>query len=473
MLVLMSFMFDLNFLLKKMTKGIQNQHKEMLIKKNFSYIPSFFNFSFWKKRSSIWSQKALAQPLFIVNLWRIRTLKPNKWAWLNLGVYFGIVFSPLLLFADGSSVEGSFLLRNTGFQIQSPVIKDFSTYSQFYLKGEFQPSNKIKTEVHLLSSQNYGNENSSKGDQLQLYPSAQWLLSESIELLIGRNFYKRHSIGFSRNSFESSWYSLDGMILSYSATVVDFDFWSAYLPERWVAGEKEREFDYGFGFFLNIDLDSFYIDSFHFEVSYLADSFLDQNADKMSRYGFNMKGTVSDLNVDYNFFAIGHSSGLEFKLEENMYHGEIQYKKEDFFNSTLSIGYHTDSSHYNPWFYNRHEHGGLSDYLQWRNLSYYFIQASFAPLSKLAVQIMFLDFNANQQGEIDLGYFGSAIHGDKSLSVSKGSLGQELNLKILSQMNEQLEIQFLTACFLAQAEALTKNASGFHNNIQLSAFYKF
>ena len=391
----------------------------------------------------------------------------------KLSSYLTLILSPCSLFASGSFIEGSFLLRNNGFQIQSPVIKDFSTYSQFYLMGEFQPSNKIKTQIHFLSSQNYGKQASIE-ELVQIYPSAQWLLSENIELLAGRNFYKSQSTNFSLNSFESSWYSLDGLILAYTTSVVDFDLWSAYLPKRWIAGQREREFDYGFGFFLNIDMDSFYIDSFHFEVSYLADSFVDQNADKLSRYGFTMKGTVSDLNLDYHVFAVGHSSGLEFKLEENMYHGELQYERVDFFKSKLSIGYHTDSSNYNPWFYNRHEQAGLSDYLQWRNLSYYFIQASFSPLEKLALQMMFLDFNSSNQGEIDLGYFGSAIHeGERSLSVQKESLGQELNLTILSQINEELKIQFLTAFFLAQSEELFKNKKKFFNNMQLTAFYKF
>lgn len=386
---------------------------------------------------------------------------------------FGLAFSPLLLFADGSFVEGSFLLRNTGFQEESPVIKSFSSYSQFYLKGEFQSSNQLKAQIHLLSSQNYGKKPDIR-ELVQLYPSAQWLLSENIELFFGRNFYENHSTSFSRNSFESSWYSLDGVIFSYNTSVVDFDLWSAYLPERWMGGEKERELNYGFGFFLNIDLDSFYIDSFHFEVSYLADSFLDQKADKMSRYGFNMKGRVSELNLDYNFWTIGHSSGLEFKIEQAMYHGELQYKKTDFFDSVLLLGYHTDSSDYNPWFYNRHEQAGYSDYLQWRNLSYYFVQAGFSPLARWTLQMMFLGFNAGSQGKIDLGYFGSAVHdGAKSLPVQKGSLGQELNLKILSQINEDLKIQFLTAFFLSGAEALSKNKKSFYNNIQLTAFYQF
>ena len=392
---------------------------------------------------------------------------------LTFWLRFGLILTPFFLWAEGSFVEGSFLLRNTGFQMQSPVIKNFSTYSQLYLKSEFQPTNDFKAQIHFLSSQNYGEKLDVK-ELVQFYPSAGWLLSENIELQAGRNFYENNSSSFSLNSFENSWYSLDGFILAYTSSIVDFDFWSAYLPERWTAGERKREFDYGFGFFLNIDMDSFYIDSLHFEVSYLGDSFLDQNTDKMSRYGFNIQGNISEFDLDYNFFAIGHSSGLEFKLEENMYHGEIHYKKPDFFKSAFSVGYHTDSSNYNPWFYNRHKHAGLSDFLQWRNLSYYFVQADFSPLAKLAVEMMFLNFNSSSPGEIDLGYFGSAIHDQaKNLSVRKGNLGQELNLKILSQINQEIEIQFLTAFFLSQTEALSKNKKSFYNNIQLSAFYKF
>jgi len=395
----------------------------------------------------------------------------NSW-FLSLACHLGLIFNPLLLFANGSSIEGSFLLRGSVFQIQSPIIKDFLTYSQLSLKNEFQPSNNLKTQIYFLSSQNYGQDPSLK-KLVQFYPSASWLLRENIEIQTGRNFYKNQFSSFSINSFESSWYSLDGFLLTYISSLVNFDFWSAYLPERWIAGERKREFNYGFGFFLNIDMDSFYIDSLNFEVSYLADSFLDQKANKMSRYGFNIKGRINEFDLDYQLFTTGHSSGLEFKLEENMYHGELRYKKTDFFNSVFSIGYHTDSSDYNPWLYNRHERAGFSDFLQWRNLSYYFIQAKFSPLTKLAVQMMFLNFNSNSQGEMDLGYFGSAIHGSSQLSVEKGKLGQELSLKVLSQISQEIEVQFLTAFFLSQTEALSKNKKSFFNNMQLSAFYKF
>jgi len=385
-------------------------------------------------------------------------------------LFFGVLFSPCLLFASGHSVEGSFLLRNTALQIQDPVVKNFSTYSQFLLKSEFQPSNKLKTQVYFLSSQHYG-ELLSLNDLVQLYPSVSWLLSDNVELQLGRNFYKNNSPSFSTNSYESSWYSLDGLLLSYTSSLLEFDFWSAHLPERWVAHQKQREFDYGFGFFLHIDMDSFYIDSLHFEVSYLGDSFLDQNADKMSRYGFNIKGTLTDLDLDYHFFFVGHSPGLEFKLEENMSHGELHYKRTDFFNSVFSIGYHTDSSDYNPWLYNRHKQAGRSDFLQWRNLNYYFVQTSFFPFEKLAVEMMFLNFNSNSRGEVDLGYFGSVVHGLEQLLVEKGDLGQELNVKLLSQINQQIEVQFLTAFFIPQSQALSKKH--FFNNMQLSAFYKF
>ena len=393
---------------------------------------------------------------------------PLKWI-----LVLGLSVSPSYLLAQGNVVEGSFLLRNTSVQVQVPLIEDVSTYSQLYLKGEFQSSNQLKSQIHFLSSQNYG-ETILTQELFQVFPSVHWLISESIELQIGRNFYENKSSHLSKNSFERTWHSLDGLILGYTSSLLDFDLWSAYLPERWVAQETKKEFDYGFGFFLDIDMDSFYIDSFHFQVSYLSDSFLVSNSKKMSRYGFSMKGTVSDLNITYKFSTIGHGSGLAFKLEEQMYHGHLQYKKSNFFDSAVSVGYHVDTPNYNPWLYNRHEKAGHSDFLQWKNLKYYFIKAQFSPMTKLFVTLMFLDFYSSKKGNIDLGYFGSLIHENKSeLPVSQENLAQEVNLKIQSEISKSLDIQFLTALFLTQSDILSKKNKRLYNNMQLSAFYKF
>ncbi|MBC6415011.1 MAG: hypothetical protein GDA46_01275 [Bdellovibrionales bacterium] len=388
-------------------------------------------------------------------------------------ILLGILISPWKSFAMGSLFEGFFLLRNTNLQIQTQSLKNFSTYSQFYLKGSFQPSNEIKTQLHFLSSQNYG-EKFSLNHLFQFYPSAHWLLSENLELKLGRNLYEKKRDSLSLNSFENSWYSLDGMILEYNTQTLNFDFWSAYLPERWIAMERKKELNYGFGFFLDINLTSFYIiDSFRFQASYLGDSFTDQKANKMSRYGISVVGFLKTLNLGYDFSAVGQSSGLQFKLEENMYHGMIYYKKQNFFNSEFFIGYHTDSPNYNPWLYNRHEHSGLSDFLQWRNLSYYFIGTNFFPFKKLKCQITFLGFDSTSQGEIDLGAFGSFIHAKKNINVEKESLGKEINIKILSKVTEVLELQLLTAFFLAQSSSLKKDKQNLYNNLQLTALYKF
>ena len=388
-----------------------------------------------------------------------------------------VTISPWTAFTAGGSMTGFFLLRSAAPQIQNSAVKSFSTFSQFYMKGEFQPSNKIKTQMHFLSSQNYGKTIDSFEDLFQFYPSAHWLLSESVKLRLGRNLYEKNPISLSLNPFESSWYSLDGVILEYTSTqqAVNFDLWSAYLPKRWTANEREREFNYGFGFSLDINLTAVYINSFHFQVSYLADSFFDQEAKKMSRYGFTVNGTVKVLDLDYNFSAVGHGSGLQFKLEENMYHGDVRYKKPDFFNSEFFAGYHTDSPEYNPWLYNRHKNSGLSDFLQWRNLSYYFIGAAFSPLKKLDLQFVFLDFNSSSEGEIELGSFGSLIHNnEKRLPITKQeTLGREFNIQALSKINKELEITLLTAFFLAQSHTLATNKKDFYNNIQLTARYKF
>ena len=93
----------------------------------------------------------------------------------------------------------------------------------------------------------------------------------------------------------------------------------------------EQDFKYGFGFFLDIKFTENYIKSFNFHVAYLANSLNQSSSEKISRYGLALNGLFQPMNLNYTFIAIGHGSGFQFKMEENMYHFSINYSRPSFF----------------------------------------------------------------------------------------------------------------------------------------------
>ncbi|MCZ0933532.1 MAG: hypothetical protein OXJ52_10350 [Oligoflexia bacterium] len=382
-----------------------------------------------------------------------------------------IFFSPLSL--GKTDIEGSLLIRSLSHQ----NFKSFSNYSQLYLNGKFHPSNELKIQTHFLFSQFYGEAPFSLEIPIEVYPSASWFIHEDIQLKLGRNLYNNpfHQI-VSSNSYEASLYSFDGVFLEYSTSILNVNFWSAYLPKRWVGLKQEQELKYGLGFFLDIKFTENYIDSFNFHVAYLANSLTQQSDEKMSRYGLALKGLIQPVNLNYTFIAIGHGPGFQFKMEENMYHFILNYFRPDFFNSRIFTGYHTDSSKYEPWLYDRHENAGLSDIFLWGNLSYYFAGLSVSPINHWDIKVIFYDFNATQNGSVELGYLGAWIHKNQnsSIPVPQKKLGKELDLQIMTQISKEFQIKLTAGLFFShiKSENFLKDQS-FYNNVQLAGLYKF
>ena len=370
-------------------------------------------------------------------------------------------------------MEGSFLIRS----VIPQDIKSFSSYSQLHLNSQFYPSNELKIQAHFLFPQWYENSTLSLDTSLAVYPSASWLIHEDAQLKLGRNLYSSpfHQV-ISLNPYEAFFYSFDGLFLEYNTKILNFNLWTAYLPKRWVGLKQEQEFKYGFGFFLDINFTENYIESFNFHVAYLENSFFEQSTEKMSRYGLALKGSIQPLQLNYTAVAIGHSSDFQFKLEENMYHFALNYFRPDFFNSNFFIGYHTDSPKYKPWLYDRHENAGFSDIFLWGNLNYYFAGLSLSPVNHWDINIVFYDFKANQKSSLELGYFGSLIHKNKSNTavVSQKKLGKELDIQIKTQISKEFQIQLTTGLFFSQIDIkdFLKNQS-FYKNFQLAGLYKF
>ena len=389
----------------------------------------------------------------------------------TLCLFFSFVASS---FSEGD-IEGSFRIRAILPQTQSGSPPSLLTLGQLHIKGDFQPSNKLKTQVHFLSSNSYGQILSFE-ESIRIYPSGNWLISEDLELRLGRNIYESqfHQI-VSINDYEPFFYTFDGVFLEYSTEILNVNFWSAYLPKRWIGGDQVQEFKYGFGFFLDIESVSDYIDYFNAHVAYLGDSFFKEESKKISRYGLGLEGTISPFDLAYTLVAVGHGNGIQFKPEENMYHFRMSYSHPEIFNSKIFVGYHTDSSQYNPWLYDRHENAGLLDIFLWGNLTYYFLGLSGSVLDLFDIQISFYDFSSTAKGTgLQAGYFGSLIKAENKNFAEYPDSGRELDVQIKKQIRKDFKIHLLAGLFVPQLNSQKFfKSKDFYSNIQLTGFYKF
>ena len=134
--------------------------------------------------------------------------------------------------------------------------------ARVHVKGKFQFNNELKTQLDFLSSNAYEQSTSVK-QNFKIYPTFSWLLNEDLELSFGRNIYenKFHQL-VSINDYEPFFYTFDGMFLEYSTRILSVNFWGARLPGRWVGLKQIEEFEYGFGFFLDIESLSDYVENF-------------------------------------------------------------------------------------------------------------------------------------------------------------------------------------------------------------------
>ena len=420
---------------------------------------------FLNKISIYWFDlKILVQPIRKTRefLNKISIILPSVFCFFFLG--------PGISLAKGN-VEGSFRLRTTWPQIKAPP--PLLTQGRLKIKGEFQPSNETKTQVYLLASNFYG-EDQSFEKSLQIYPSVRWLINKDLELKLGRNLYESHFHQIvSLNNYEPFFYVFDGVFLEYSTQKFNVNFWGAYPPKQWQGLEQVRNFRYGFGFFLDVKSASSYIDYFNAHAAYLANSFIEGSANKISRYGLGLEGTVKPIDLSYAFTAVGHGQGVQFKLEESMFHFLLSYSYPEFFNSKIFAGYHTDSPKYDPWLYDRHKNAGFLDLFSWGNLTYYFMGLSSSLFAGWDLEILFYDLSLTEKGLAKPGAFGSLFVKEDN-KKSGQNLGRELDFRLKTQWGKKFEVSFLTGIFIPRLKSASWFAKeSFYNKAQLTGFYKF
>ncbi len=382
---------------------------------------------------------------------------------------------PASSWAQGD-LEGSFRLRSNVSQSQNDSLIPFLTQWRIHLKGEYHPSNDFKAQMHILSANPY--DGALSLDKIfNIYPSARWMIGKNFEFRLGRNLYNSqfHQI-VSLNDYEPFFYAFDGLFLEYTAPAINVKFWGARPPEQWTGLQQSQSLKYGFGFFLDIKSVLNYIESLNLHAAYLADSFFSAESRKISRYGMGLNGAVDLASLDYVFVAVGHGRGVQFKLEESMYHALLSYSRPDFFKSKIFFGYHTDSSKYDPWLYDRHKSAGLLDIFLWGNLTYYFLGLSGSAADWFDIRMVFYDLRSTDKGFVRMGYLGSLLNAKNESHARAGpqSLGRELDIQIQKQISKEFEIHLLAGLFAPHiySKDLFKKKD-FFSNIQLTGLYKF
>ena len=390
-------------------------------------------------------------------------------------------------------LDGSVRVRGVLSQAGSEFL--FLPQGRIYIKGEFRPSNRFTSKIHLLSSTSYL---SQIEQSFGIYPSINWFINEDLELKFGRIRYQNHFHQIvSLNDYESLFHTFDGFFLEYSTRVFhvnlwgslyspalleystssfNINFWGSRFPRRKIKTEPAQDLKYGLGFFLDIKSDSDdFIDHLNLHVVYLGEAG-DKAMQNTSRYGIGLEGTINPVNLDYTLVAIGHGREMRFKLEEHMYHLQLSYSYPAFFNSHFFAGYHTDSAKYDPWLYDSHKNAGLLDLFSWGNLSYYFLGLGASINSLFDVQVSFHDLSFSKEGSVSLGFWGTRLEGKNEISITgdRKNLGKELDIQFQKKIKKNFEIHLLAGLFIPSLvfKKFFKNKS-VYKNIQLTGYYKF
>ena len=393
-------------------------------------------------------------------------------AFLNFCIFLCLFFP---VFGSGftrEDIDGVLRIRSSVSQNQIKEFSSLMTKGRLRLKGVFRPSNKFKTQIHFISYALYGT-NLSFEKSLKIYPSVSWFLTENLEFKLGRNLYENKFRQIAAvNDYK---YSFDGFFLEYSTQVLDVNFWGAYLPETNWGFEAIPGLKYGFGFFLDIKSVSDYVDYFNVHVAYLGDSFFREESQTISRYGLALEGAINQIDLAYRLVAIGHGKGIQFKLEDNMYHFHLSYARPELFDSKIFIGYHTDSAKYDPWLYHRRENAGRLNLFFWGNLSYYFfsLSASLDPL--FDVKLSFYDFKSTEEGLINKGLDNFFPSNHQLFSnTERRVLGKELDVLFQKEINDDFGVHFLVGFFIPSVEnEKLFTWKNLYNKFQLASYYKF
>ena len=408
---------------------------------------------------------------------------------LLLGLFLFLFLFPYLVYGE---VDYSGFLRVRG--VLSPVHKPDSILlnQTLHLKGILQPSEKFHTSFWLRSSPEWGPLNSQK--LFQVYARGDWNINRSITLRMGAGPYDTdlHQV-FSQNDYELYPSLLQGVFLSYSTDLSDYHLWGGYFPNRWQSSwesgvaiqnteggledshlSKADGGKYSVGINVDIKIISTFLNRALFHWVYLSDS-LTEDAKQATRLGFSLQGQMTRLNMDYSVLTVFHGQGLGFRFDEDMQHISLGYSKAEWLDSYFFAGYHRDSVRYDPWLYNRHENGGLLDILQWGNLTYWLAGYKAKVWHWFDVELRYYLMQSTDKGPVRLGLYGSYLTDGDELSSSGKSLGWEMDLRLIKNINEEFMVTLLGGIFAYDEDLKNSLGKGdkYYGQLQLSAKYIF
>ena len=402
----------------------------------------------------------------------------------------GLVFLALPRPALGEEdIKGSLHLRFVWPKVHSLKASPVSAWGKLTVNKSFRPGNRLKIPVYALYTQAYGPIWATE-KALQVYPFAEWRITEDLELIAGRVLYESqfHQI-VSLNDYGPSWSHFDGAFLKYSLNAVNISLWTAFLPpspQEEPAKEGQTSYNtkalphsplpqpakalkYGAGAFLDINLMLNYVDGFTAYAAWL-NPFADTLSEKMSRYGLGLKGKISKIRARYTFVWAGHGQKPTFNPEQDMYHFLLSWSAEPFFDSKIFAGWHRDSENYQAWLYDRHNNAGLLDVFLWGNLTYWFIGLSAIVGNGFDISLSFYDFKPTKRGSPLVKWLGALSGGAIDLSAG----GQEIDFQLKKHLRKDFEGQlsvglFSTHFFKGQLFDQNKLLS----HIQMAGLYSF
>ena len=405
-------------------------------------------------------------------------------------VYYKQLLFALLLFLPVSSYgevdfEGFFRVRGTALQ-SSDLLKGDTLFSSgasildqtLSLEASLYPNKSF--DIHLLFWSSFYHTSFSQ-DKLPFTPSAflqkihpykiytygSWNINHEMKLSFGRRTYELDLPQLiSTNIYEAYPSIFDGVFFTYGTEFVILDIWAAQIPDLWRGAEQIESDEYGLGLSLDLRFSTSFLKRAYLAFSYLPTS-------EITRMSLGIQGAIRQLS--YMILVAGHGEeGLKFKFKDQAYHMEAVYSRNQWFGSRFFGGYHQDTLNYDPWLYDRHSQAGFLDILEWGNLSYFFggYRVSFPHLFELEFQ--YLNFSNEAEGPIHLGYYGDlAFHQSPSPSYSKGSIGQEFDVKITKSLQGGLDFIFSAGFFLPDDRLSDFLGSSHYQHLQLTSLYHF
>lgn len=168
------------------------------------------------------------------------------------------------------------------------------------------------------------------------------------------------------------------------------------------------------------------------------------------RYGIVLGGDAAGVDYRLTYEMQGGSQGLATKTDQKgtMADLEVGYSMPDVMNLRFFVGYHmdsgdddatdTDNKHYDGFYYNKWDNGGIMRNFDWGNLTYIHAGAKLDPMDELTVGLDFYQFSLTESKDKVTGAMFSSLAANAARTES--GLGQEIDLWATHKYGENFAI---------------------------------